>query len=284
MPEDPKEMVRRLIALLNAGRMSELDEILANSRRTLAPTGPRAMRRFFHKLQGAFPDCSVTENALIAEEGRVALLAEISGTHTGKIYGVPPTSRRVLFRTMQMWRLVEGRLTEHRGVIDLLGLLLQLGAVPGVNPPAEPAGRVDSGSADPAESKAVARRFHEASSALIDSAEIERLLAPGYVDHTPFLFEGRKPGSADRLQGVELVRAVFPDLSRTVEIQIVEGDLVVSAVTDTGTYGGPSPDAQLTGRPVKVPGINIDRVQDGLVQESWHVEDLAILAKQLGMV
>ena len=242
------------------------------------------MRRFFNKLLGAFPDCSVTESALIAEEGRVALLAEISGTHTGKIYGVSPTSRPVLLRTMQMWRLVEGRLTEHRGVIDILGLLIQLGAVPGADSPAEPVGRVGCGPAGRAGTKAVARRFHEATSAGVDPAEIQRLLAPGYVDHTPFLLDGRQPGSDDRIQGVELVQAVFPDLSRTVDLQVAEGDLVVSAVTDTGTYCGSSPDAQPTGEPVKVPGISLERVKNGLVHESWHVEDLAILAKQLGMV
>ena len=40
MREDPKELVRRLIVLLNARRLSELDEILASSRRKLASDRP----------------------------------------------------------------------------------------------------------------------------------------------------------------------------------------------------------------------------------------------------
>lgn len=284
MAQDPKELVHTLVEILNAGRLAELEDVLPPSRPRLVPEGARAMRRFFTKLRSGLPDYQVVEEALISQGDRVAVVAAISGTSRGKLFGFPPTSDRVVFRTMNMWRVLNGRLGEHRGVVDVLGLLVQLKVVPGATGTSDPVRRIEAGEGDPSESLAVARRFHESVSAGRPPEEGAGLLAPGYVDHAPFDFEGNDPGPGGRVRALSFIRTAFPDLTRTVDLQIAEGDLVASAVTDTGTHAGRFLNAPPTGRAVTVPGINFERVGGGRVLESWHVEDLAALARQLGVV
>lgn len=282
--QDPKELVQKLIDLLNGGRLSELEEVLHSPRRRLVPEDARAMRRFFTRLRSSLPDYEVVEEVVISDGDRVAVVAAISGTSSGKVLGIPPTSGRVVFRTMNMWRVVGGRLAEHRGVIDLLGLLIQLGAIPGAKAHAEPVGKVRVGEGEPGEALAVARQFHESISAGRPPEEAAALLSPQYVDHAPFDFEGKDPGAGGRVRAISLVRSAFPDLKRTVDLQVAEGDLVASAVTDTGTHTGSFLNASPTGKAVQVRGINLERVCEGRIVESWHVEDLAALARQLGVI
>ena len=86
------------------------------------------------------------------------------------------------------------------------------------------------------------------------------------------------------IQVVETVGAGIPDLTRTVEQQIAEGDRVVTRFTDRGTHSGPLMGIPATGRAVQVGGINIERVVDGRIAEVWHVEDIVGLLGQLGVL
>jgi predicted ester cyclase len=49
------------------------------------------------------------------------------GTHRGLFLGVSATGRDVPFDTLDVFRVRDGRLTDHWGVADLLGVLTQLG-------------------------------------------------------------------------------------------------------------------------------------------------------------
>ena len=59
---------------------------------------------------------------------------EWTGTHRGEFLGVPATGRQVRFWGVVIDRLEEGRIRDTRIVMDTLGLMMQLGALP--SPPA----------------------------------------------------------------------------------------------------------------------------------------------------
>ena len=52
------------------------------------------------------------------------------GTHTGELLGIPPTGREVEILVIDVVRVADGRIVEHWGIVDRLGLLQQLGAIP----------------------------------------------------------------------------------------------------------------------------------------------------------
>jgi predicted ester cyclase len=55
---------------------------------------------------------------------------EWTGTHRGEFLGVPATGRPVKVWGMVVDRLVDGRIKETRIIMDTLGLMMQLGAIP----------------------------------------------------------------------------------------------------------------------------------------------------------
>jgi predicted ester cyclase len=78
-------------------------------------------------LRDAFPDRVDVIEDIIAEDDRVGLLWRLTGTHTGNLYGIPPTGRRVDIHEIGLFWLADGRITEGWFMADELGLLKQLG-------------------------------------------------------------------------------------------------------------------------------------------------------------
>jgi predicted ester cyclase len=68
---------------------------------------------------------------LIAEGDLVAARYLVQGTHQGVFLGIPGSGRQVRIQAVESYRLADGKLAEQWVVMDALGLLQQLGAVPG---------------------------------------------------------------------------------------------------------------------------------------------------------
>jgi len=63
------------------------------------------------------------------------LTAEISvisdhGTNTGPLMGMPATGKQATVTGMDITRMANGKVVEHWGQLDMLGLMQQLGVVP----------------------------------------------------------------------------------------------------------------------------------------------------------
>ncbi|WP_343411082.1 ester cyclase [Candidatus Amarolinea dominans] len=54
-----------------------------------------------------------------------------SGTHTGTLNGIPPTGRSFQNESIVIDTVVNGKIAERREVSDMLGMLQQLGLIPG---------------------------------------------------------------------------------------------------------------------------------------------------------
>ena len=66
----------------------------------------------------------------MAEDDLVITLKAFRGTHTGELMGIPPRGREIEILVMDVVRVADGRIVEHWGLVDRLGLLHQLGAIP----------------------------------------------------------------------------------------------------------------------------------------------------------
>ena len=81
-----------------------------------------------------------------------------------------------------------------------------------------------------------------------------------------------------------VVRTTFPDIHLTISDLVVEGEKVVVRWflqgTDLGGYEGHPP----TGRPIRLTGITIMRMEQDTIMEEWNEVDIAGLLRQLGFV
>ena len=82
-------------------------------------------------MRRGFPDIQWTLEETIAEGDRIAARFTMRGTHQGTFLGVAPTGRKIEVKAMNFHRLSEGKFVEEHGQPDLLGLLLQIGSMPG---------------------------------------------------------------------------------------------------------------------------------------------------------
>lgn len=112
-----------------------VDEVLAPTWDDipLAPeqgAGPQGIKPIIRSVVQAFPDVQIIVHDMIQEPGRIAVRAEISGTHLGELFGIAATGKKVSFRLHEFHTLDGERLTTTWHMEDWFGLFLQLGEFP----------------------------------------------------------------------------------------------------------------------------------------------------------
>ena len=78
----------------------------------------------------AFPDLHWQVRDTVAEGDRVVSYSTWTGTHQGEFMGIPPTGRRVEVEAWTLDRYTDGQCTQSRIIMDVAGLLIQLGILP----------------------------------------------------------------------------------------------------------------------------------------------------------
>ncbi|MEZ5541962.1 MAG: ester cyclase [Pseudomonadota bacterium] len=95
--------------------------------------GLEGLKDVVRGLRAAFPDMHWTVHEQIAEGDKVLSRFEWTGTHRGAFLGVPATDRPVAVWGMVIDRFQGGKIKDTRIIMDTLGLMMQLGAVPPPN-------------------------------------------------------------------------------------------------------------------------------------------------------
>jgi steroid delta-isomerase-like uncharacterized protein len=134
---DNKQIVRAIEEAWDRGDLDALDQHFAPDfvARSAVPGMPPGLQGAKLAHQGAiqaFPDRHVAIEEIIGEGDTVAVRCRMSGTNQGGLpwLGVPANGRAVDIEWISIYRLSGGRVVEHRAVMDLLGLMQQLGALP----------------------------------------------------------------------------------------------------------------------------------------------------------
>ena len=133
--EENKALVRRFVEeFWNEGNMSAADELMAVDAEIHMPTGEvvdlDGLKSFAGTWRESFPDWHSTFEELIAEGDRVAERWTGRGTHRGELQGIPPTGKRVEVPGNVFYRIVDGKIVEFRGQLDMMSLMQQLGVIP----------------------------------------------------------------------------------------------------------------------------------------------------------
>lgn len=133
------------------------------------------------------------------------------------------------------------------------------------------------------ENKALSRRWFED---MLNQGKMEaadEIFADNYFDHDP-----NNPFAAGGREGMKtfaaMYRSVFPDLHMKVEDVLAEGDKSLVRWTATGTQQGELMGIPPTGKSVSITGMDIFRISDGKIVESWTNYDLLGMLQQLGAI
>jgi len=132
--EDNKALVRRFHETLDSTGGAGGEAFIAPTA-TFYMAGSPPMNReqvqgLLRVFYGAFSGLHHTFEDQMAEGDKVMSRITLHGTHTGAFQGIPPTGKAVTLQEIVVDRFAEGKVVEHWAIVDMLGLLQQLGAIP----------------------------------------------------------------------------------------------------------------------------------------------------------
>jgi steroid delta-isomerase-like uncharacterized protein len=292
--EANKALIRQLYDNLNAHDMAGIAQLFSpdavdHDPAPGQPAGPEGVVGAFAVLEAGFPDLRVSVEQLIAEDDIVVDRILGLGTNTGSFAGIPPTGKPAAIEAIHIYRIENGQIAELWHIEDLASVMGQLGVIPGAppaGPPATPAVLVPTatGPVEPATveaNKDLLRRMFDAVNAA-DVATLDSMFSPDFFNHNP------NPGFPSNWEGLKATmlsfREPFPDQVTTVNQVIGEGDLVVVHVTVRGTMEGAAYSVPPCNCKVDYDGINIVRVENGLIVENWSIYEVVSLLFQIGAI
>lgn len=81
---------------------------------------------FLNYLFKAFPDLNYSIDNVVAEGDMVGLNLTGKATHKGEFLGCPASNKKIEFKEMFFFRILNGKITEGWGVVDLDGVKGQI--------------------------------------------------------------------------------------------------------------------------------------------------------------
>ncbi|HXI96568.1 MAG TPA: ester cyclase [Candidatus Acidoferrum sp.] len=125
---------RRLIEEgFNQGNLAVVDELMAPDAREHqrgSRDGVEGAKGTINYLRSVFPDFKITIDEVVVSGDKVWARQKGGGTNLGSFAGHPPTGIKAFIDVIDIVRIEDGKIVEHWGVPDQLGMMLQLGHIP----------------------------------------------------------------------------------------------------------------------------------------------------------
>ena len=135
-----ESIYRRMIEEgFNQGNLAVVDELVApgaSEHQRGGGDGIEGTKNTIKYLRSAFPDFKITIDEVVVSGDKVWARQKGGGTNLGGFAGHPPTGIKAFIDVIDVVRIEDGKIVEHWGVPDQLGMMMQLGHI---TPPARPA-------------------------------------------------------------------------------------------------------------------------------------------------
>ena len=134
--EENKRTVRRIIEEIFLRRdIAAADELLTEDFTPHTwgqmPPGRDGVKEAITRVSEGISDARMQIEDVIAEGDRVAVRLTSSARHSGEFMGMPASGKRYEIGEIHIFRLRDGRVAEHWHQADFLGMMRQLGVLPG---------------------------------------------------------------------------------------------------------------------------------------------------------
>jgi predicted ester cyclase len=133
MPTASRLVASRFIEAFEAGDIAELESVMVEDTADHNPVpyqrpGRAGIVDTLVMYRAAFPDLALTIEHQVVEGDLVVQNGLAEGTNTGPLMGQPATGASARFAWIDMYRVVDDRITEIWHLEDIAGLLRQLSA------------------------------------------------------------------------------------------------------------------------------------------------------------
>lgn len=241
------------------------------------PDGVIGMVKAWH---AAMPDGRMIMDDIITEGDLSTIRMTWEATHTGQFGEIPASGKRISVTSIGIDRVVDGKITEGWGELNMLGMLQQMGAIPTPDNQAQPA----NGEKKIEDRRALIYRMYDES----NKGNVEFLrevLSEDFVSYGGAGFQDIH-GSENFINLYRTFAAAFPDLQFEVQHVVVGGDMAVARGIQSGTHKGNFMGmVPATGKKVTWTGTAIFKFNtEGKIVERWQDLDFLGLFQQLGVI
>ena len=130
--EQNKQLIRRFYTqVVGSGDYSNLASFVAadyvDHNAADGGRGPEVVRTHLEAIRRTLPDLRVWVEDIFAEGDYVVTRVTGRGTHLGEWMDIEPTGREVRLKGINIDRVERGRIAEHWGEADTIGMLVQMG-------------------------------------------------------------------------------------------------------------------------------------------------------------
>jgi steroid delta-isomerase-like uncharacterized protein len=146
--ENNIKAARQVIEAFNTGDVNNISQFISpqyfNHESQVDPVrgklrGPEEFKDTVKNLRTAFPNLHHEEESIITQDDMVVSIINVTGTHTGNFFIVPPTGKNISYEAVHIYRVGEdGKIVEHKAIRDDLTFLAQLDIVGPTSPEYEP--------------------------------------------------------------------------------------------------------------------------------------------------
>jgi steroid delta-isomerase-like uncharacterized protein len=131
--EANKALVRRFIdEIFVEGSLEAVDELVADDfvphTWPYSGDGRQDLRQAMERVSRGLADAAFVIEDMIAEGDRVAVRLTASATQVGEFMGMPPGGKSYTIGEIHIFRVSDGKVSEHWHQLDQAGLMKQLGA------------------------------------------------------------------------------------------------------------------------------------------------------------
>jgi steroid delta-isomerase-like uncharacterized protein len=126
-----KHLPQLFAQALNDKRIELFDEFIHpeyNNHNTHVEPGPVGVKAFFRQYLDAFPDTKVVVHDVIEERDRISARFTYNGTFSNPFMGYQPNDAAIRMRSIDIWRVKDGKFIEHWDELNLLEVFQQIGA------------------------------------------------------------------------------------------------------------------------------------------------------------
>lgn len=133
--EDAEKFAEKFNAIFDGPSVDIADEIFSPDFVGHAPLAPKLDRDGWKAYVGSFyaaiSDMKEQVNQVIVSKDRVVLHVTYTGMHDGPLFGIPATGKKISLDGIGIFSFdKDGLVTENWAVLDVVGLLAQIGAFP----------------------------------------------------------------------------------------------------------------------------------------------------------
>lgn len=119
-------VIQFIEAFWNQSELVSLDRFLSDDYQELSYQSKEGLKKFAATILEAFPDKRYTVEETIGQGDKVLVRMTVKGTHQGMFFGTAPTGNMIDVTLYRQYRVVSGKIAEHRGWIDMVTMWSQI--------------------------------------------------------------------------------------------------------------------------------------------------------------